>query len=267
MAPDLTKNLKASTELNSVCKNLFKASGLNYFSYGRLYRNRDYEFVMSNSDIFEYFLKNKSYLTLIAAKHFDYYSTGFIYNTCRAASEAESQLMVTLRKNFGLGHIIGYHQISADRTYCDFFIFGADYKNLHINQFYLANLPLLKKYSQLILPYARRLIAENGIEKNNVPYLPDQFDRAGLNTQFDNTLPILIDLVYKRNSNVYALHKNPVTSRELDCLVLLLKSNTAKEAAKILGISHRTMEHHYNRLKLKLDVSSKKEIKGLFEYE
>ena len=51
-----------------------------------------------------------------------------------------------------------------------------------------------------------------------------------------------------------------LSNREKDCLALTLKGYTAKNIAKELTISHRTVEDHLKQIKLKLNVSSKQEL-------
>ncbi|MBX9586087.1 MAG: helix-turn-helix transcriptional regulator [Gammaproteobacteria bacterium] len=53
---------------------------------------------------------------------------------------------------------------------------------------------------------------------------------------------------------------NTITPREWDCLKLSLQSMSSKECAKILKISHRTVEFHLENLKNKFKCSNKKEL-------
>lgn len=51
-----------------------------------------------------------------------------------------------------------------------------------------------------------------------------------------------------------------LTSREQECLELTVKGFTAKDIAKKLSISPRTVEEYINQIKLKLDVSTKQQL-------
>ncbi len=81
------------------------------------------------------------------------------------------------------------------------------------------------------------------------------------------SLKLLVDLQQVNNSKNLVIDKAQITSRELECLSLLLENKTAKEVALQLSISHRTVEHHYNRLRLKLELNSKKQLQTLFNLE
>lgn len=50
------------------------------------------------------------------------------------------------------------------------------------------------------------------------------------------------------------------TKREIDCLFYLVKGMTTKEIAKTLIISPRTVEHHLNNIKGKLNCSSRSSL-------
>lgn len=50
------------------------------------------------------------------------------------------------------------------------------------------------------------------------------------------------------------------TIRESECLFLLVRGQTAKEIALVLDISPRTVQTHFENIKLKLNVSSRSQI-------
>lgn len=53
---------------------------------------------------------------------------------------------------------------------------------------------------------------------------------------------------------------SPLTRREHQCLELYQSGYTAKETAKFLGLSHRTVEQHFENIKNKLNLYSKREV-------
>jgi DNA-binding CsgD family transcriptional regulator len=50
------------------------------------------------------------------------------------------------------------------------------------------------------------------------------------------------------------------TNRENDVLRLLIRGKTAREIAAVLGLSKRTVEHHLENMRAKLEVNSKSEL-------
>ncbi len=61
----------------------------------------------------------------------------------------------------------------------------------------------------------------------------------------------------------YSVRLNEVvnlTSREVTCVILLLRGKTAKEIAKAMVISHRTVEEHLTNIKKKVGCWSKSQL-------
>lgn len=54
--------------------------------------------------------------------------------------------------------------------------------------------------------------------------------------------------------------KLKISVREMDCLKHILEGRTAKSTAKILGLSHRTVEQYLNNIKNKIGVKYKNEL-------
>lgn len=51
-----------------------------------------------------------------------------------------------------------------------------------------------------------------------------------------------------------------LSKRQIECLYYLVKGMTAKETARIIGISHRTVECYLDNIKTKLNCSSRVEL-------
>lgn len=51
-----------------------------------------------------------------------------------------------------------------------------------------------------------------------------------------------------------------ITTRQLECLFYILRGKTIKEIARLLNISHRTVEVHLEQLKLKFNTQSKNQL-------
>lgn len=58
--------------------------------------------------------------------------------------------------------------------------------------------------------------------------------------------------------------KDILTNRELDCLIMLAKGQTAKETARELDISPRTVETHLENIKIKFNARNKTEMLAIF---
>ena len=52
------------------------------------------------------------------------------------------------------------------------------------------------------------------------------------------------------------------TRREAECMLLLIHGKTIKEAAKIIGLSYRTVEFYLKNMKIKLNCNSRSQLIG-----
>jgi len=82
-----------------------------------------------------------------------------------------------------------------------------------------------------------------------------------LNSFFLKDLRIFNKLI----TNSYTLVKDfndPIrlTDRQSECLFFLLRGKSSKEIASILNLSHKTVEHHLNMAKYKLNCGTKGEL-------
>lgn len=50
------------------------------------------------------------------------------------------------------------------------------------------------------------------------------------------------------------------TERQLQCVFFLLRGKTAKQIGKILGVSHRTIEEHFDKIKNKLGCKTRSQV-------
>jgi DNA-binding CsgD family transcriptional regulator len=64
-----------------------------------------------------------------------------------------------------------------------------------------------------------------------------------------------VELLLDNYSNEFGL-----TKRQLDCLLHLVKGKTMKEIGKYLNLSHRTVGHYLETIKLKMECETKSDI-------
>lgn len=89
-----------------------------------------------------------------------------------------------------------------------------------------------------------------------------QLARAGiLQTDFSTGLKSFTD-----NINQLLAEHFPnitITEREMECLFYTVGGRTAKETAKLLALSPRTIEHYLDNLKSKFNCSTKSELRNI----
>lgn len=90
------------------------------------------------------------------------------------------------------------------------------------------------------------------LNQPNAPELSESLSlliQSGLLTPTFNTASSI-----KKIDSIY------LNQRDWDILTLLVRGKTAKKIARILGLSHRTIEHRLEAIKQKLSVTSKSEL-------
>lgn len=145
---------------------------------------------------------------------------------------------------------------------CELFYFGSDPNNLMINNFYINNIQFLENF---ILAYKSEMLKvikpckkEIYLKVTNAQdhLLDTAISEMGSSIKDRNNYPkkLIIEL---NDRNIR------LTYKELQCIDHLLNGHTSKETAKILKISPRTAETHFNHIKKKFMAKSKKELKKL----
>jgi DNA-binding CsgD family transcriptional regulator len=132
------------------------------------------------------------------------------------------------------------------------------------------------RYHRLLIAFVQHWL-ENNRERLELD-APEQLATFVDGINFSNLDKIGLDLEYEQerlkkflkhiqsggvNINT-KIGKVRITPRELECLSLLAKGNTGKEAANSLDISPRTIEGHINNIRSKLGFLCKSEIIKLY---
>jgi DNA-binding CsgD family transcriptional regulator len=141
-----------------------------------------------------------------------------------------SNLSHFLRDYHGFAH--GITIIQQHGKYCDFFIFGTSPDNCCINNFYLNKKDMFTSFIQAFYEQMATILEELAHHKLCLP----------------------MDVIK---------HIRPTTNlstRQLECGDLLLKGKTSKEIAKILHISHRTVEYYIDILKQKSGAKNRAQL-------
>ena len=61
-------------------------------------------------------------------------------------------------------------------------------------------------------------------------------------------------------ANYFSIQDTHLSSRESECLFYLLRGNTAKQIARLLSLSPKTVEHYIENMKLKFHCQTKSEL-------
>lgn len=134
-------------------------------------------------------------------------------------------------------------------THTDFYHFGTHISNPAINHWYLNNLDKL----ELFIDYFNEKIISTGLDAAHEVVFPTQPIKADIlkeHAALDNA----------HDSFVNTLMQSQYSPRQLECMKLIVQGQSAKEIAKTLNISHRTVEDYIQTLKYKFSAKNKSEL-------
>lgn len=146
----------------------------------------------------------------------------------------------------------------ADVTYL--YIFASNRNQHSINNFYAGNIDLLQRFIHYFTDKAEHLMKEAGENRIYLPSLqPINAERVNnivvsdkIRAQFLENTKVDRYFLLNESDNLY------LSSKKAECAALLTKGHTSKQIAKIMNISHRTVEGYVLDIKNQLQVTLNK---------
>ncbi|WP_162262923.1 helix-turn-helix transcriptional regulator [Legionella jamestowniensis] len=238
-----------------LCKDLFKVTGINHFSYVEMNDEGDFIWLGTDSNYFETCLHQQLVATAPVSILKTYPKTGFyLIDIYQDEYKKHSEPVFQLLNNFEYGHSFRILEI-ADYNTIKLYSFDAPLDKQDINHIYLNNLDVFKKF--------------NSYFEDKITFIRDKFESNRLidaeyaefthlwNSSFkqngfmDHTLPAMF---YSAESKIQ------ITPREREVLFWYIKGKTSEETAKLLNVSRRTIERHFENLRDKFGCFSKNQI-------
>lgn len=226
--------LTASYEMKQLI-NPLKKYGINYFTYNKNYIDGSRIRLTTHADHLKAFLKNQYYRT----GNIDGYPQLYLSQAALFSTLKNQSLAAWLRNDFNVDH--GIYIIRKSKNYSEFFSFATHCNNHQIINFYLNNLDFLQNFCSYFKEQGKLLIAK--AEKNKL-----------IHNYNNNSIQTCQTADLNKISLATIAEKKIITPRQLDVIALLLKGYRAKEIAKKLHLSHRTVEEHMAFLKKRFNA-------------
>lgn len=159
--------------------------------------------------------------------------------------------------------IHGYSIIKPTQDYCEVYDFATTKGNVIINDVYMRYPEYFEDIIFFFNYHARHLVKEAEL---NTIYLPMETTLADAK-MCDSGVMEYVNRFYLEPGHSGAY----LTKKEFSCLSLWFSGKTAKQISLILGISHRTVETHFDNIKGKFNLHNKNQLAnklqalGLFE--
>lgn len=235
-----------ASDMQDIAKPLQPLS-LFHFSHISVYQDDSYSIFTTHPEFSELYVNRKFYRIALAGSYRDYQPGYFLTN-----SISDQTIFKALEENARLGN--GFVIIRKNKQCCDFYHFYSRPGNCSINLFYLNHIDFFEQFVDDYCEKSKELIK---LANDNRFIYPDttmditEFSFA----QTTNVEKLLEEMFRKRKSHVVA-DSVILTNKERETLQFLVRGYSAKEVAKTLCRSPRTIEKHVAQLKNKFNVQS-----------
>lgn len=234
--------ITSEQEVKEICKPMFELFNLQYFSYGKFFNDGRCVLLCTNKDVFVNHFQKKYKLTVLPKEA--YTPKNRIYNLIMVNNDSPSIIMDE-HKLFNHGTMLDI--IVKSKGYYEMFCFVTnDISAKPINTF-LNSLDSLNDFAEDFIKQNQSVLQQ---AERQLIQLPDSM-LPNLNKCKEPEFDYQVSFKGKHFL---------LSERQHQCLAMLGKGKSAKEIAKALKISFRTVETHIDNLKIKLDCNRKHDL-------
>ena len=243
--------LTSSQSVKDICKPLFDNIGVGYFTYHRIYDDATTIRLSTYPEWSKHYIIH-NYFSFFSEDHFPCTAHDreyLIWNDYLNSSKIDPLTIPIIKQSindFSINY--GFTVLRRYPNYCESFNMGYlnTFKN-HNSTDYLSKIDFIEKFCFYFVEQAHQLIKQ----------ATEVYFKTCFSHKYHNDKPK--DLIHdcpKSNiltsrrlySSVQYDQLSNFTSREQDCLNYLLKGCSAKEIARLLNFSFRTIEFHINNI-------------------
>lgn len=243
-------------DIQEICRPL-QHFNISYFSHAHIDNEKRFAAICSNPGFLEHYISKKYYNADIHMAGTNKFNNFVIWDTIERSGLSEKMGIEALE--FGIDHTFTIIEVNEQGK--DYYHFSTHLPCKSFNQIYLRNFDLLN----LFIAYFKDKIRETKILSSayNVTYtLDDSAEGYAIKnndvlTNMDNKRDKFIESLSLAN---HLTNHFIFTKREKECLLFTIRGKTAKQIARILGVSHRTIEEYLANIKVKMRVASKAEM-------
>lgn len=237
--------IRHSDLIRKTCEPLKNFLGIPVFTYYTIDEEGNFTIISSEIEQLEFYYHEKLYLTNNYLNHPRFFRSG--YNLGKGIEDPS--LLELSQKKFNIGSFFQILQCSTSKM--EGFLFAAQNPTTS-PQFYLNHLDSLQKFCSYFKRETRDLHIKMKQDKYSLVKA-----KGELFLQHDPSLPLS-----KQDPKVLQFSKaiNPLSAREQECLELFKLGHSAQSTAALLGLSQRTVEDYFEKIKVKLGCNSKREL-------
>lgn len=210
---------------------IWRLASFEFISFRRCFPNQQNAFIIytKNQDVVIDYFKKDYYKNSIFNNNINSYESGFHmwdHITCRATRTS----LQHVREKYDLAH--GLTIVQQHGTHCDFFVFATRPNNNCINNFYLDKKELFDVFINNFYKDLDLIIKDVSACKVLLPSLKSDIQSLGMR----------------------------FSPRQQDCARLMIHGFTAKEIARELNLSQRTVEDYIGILRKKAGAKNRAQL-------
>jgi DNA-binding CsgD family transcriptional regulator len=255
-----------SNHINDICKPLFHTFGLDYFSFHRIFHCGKFIYLSTLPEWIDFYYCQHLNADGLA-KYCDVHKSEYLLWTEWPENDKGAlEIFKDSKEIFNLDR--GFTIVKPQKEYTDLFTFAVFCSNVKKVR-YFSNIEIFEKFILYFLNKSIKLIDTASVRSfNSNPnkniHLNENISSVESRNKFYEEVNVK-NLCIKRKSDSKFIM---LTNKETNCLVNICKGRSAKQTAKHLSLSPRTVESHINNIKLKTDYNSKNElIEQIFDCE
>lgn len=236
--------------------------GVTNFGYLRIFRDNHYFYITDNKDLIHNYVKTIKSESLFFKQFL--YIPNSVYKFILWPSEPSSTSMELYRRyNYWNGITLA----KETKEYTELWWFGSAAGNTNAAKFLIKNTAQLYKYVLFFEEKTRHIIPHK-----SSPYIPIYTDGIDLSMiqeshseeEHAKITRFLEDIKLVKITVPLPNYTTCISSREMDCLALMMQGLDAKSIGAKLSISPRTVEVHFSNIKNKTGVHSKSRLIDIY---
>lgn len=236
---------------SEICRPIFQSTPINYIGLAKIYQDGSRSYLISNANWGEILLQNDYHLAgtedALLKQYDNSYYPWRLSNMFSLNKQTENLFRDCVTHNYGNGITLVEH----GKEFVEFIHICANSGNEKVDDYLIHHIDSLWNFVLYIresifqhqdlkkayeVRYHYHLPFNTNHHENDFDFKPTQYHLGG---KFDQ---------------IY------FTPREIECLILLCQHKTAKEQAIMLGLSYRTIESYFEKIKLKTGYLSQSEL-------
>ena len=246
-------------QVNRICEPLFQRSPISYFEYVKIYNNGQGIKLDTKEGFLPYIYNSGNRLNLSTIDKFNRCQFISTRNLPSGIDKKSLDIIQMLSCRFDIDNVFTFRICQGDVL--ELISFATDRRDdWSVVNYYYSHIDFLENFISYFKIKASNLIAvleksHNILFYNDFINHIDYFSKDVSCNDDNNSYP---EIIFCDNG------KTSLTKREWECLKHIAHGRTAKEIARILLISYRTVESYIDNVKQKVGCNSKSELSDIY---